>query len=268
MNKFLFAGILLAPVFLLLSCENKTATIGAAQSGAGGPLKSEFRSFVKRHCVNDEQCADYTIHYPTITEGDSALVSAVNKAICDRLIGGLGGNYHLPFEVALDSAGVKFIDDFIRMKREIPENTMNQMIQVTGSLLLNNEKVTTVKLDFYSFTGGAHPNISSGVMSFDLFKQARQLTPVEIFPDPNAVMPMLEKAYKENKGLKESDDVSTLLLDGLKKLPLPANVGIVPEGILFAYNDYEVAPHAVGPADIILTWEQLGGLADKKRWIN
>jgi len=29
-----------------------------------------------------------------------------------------------------------------------------------------------------------------------------------------------------------------------------------------------VAPYAVGPSDILLTWEQLGTLADKHKWVD
>ena len=48
---------------------------------------------------------------------------------------------------------------------------------------------------------------------------------------------------------------------------MPANVGVVAEGIRFFYNAYEVAPYAVGAGDVLLTWDQLGALADKGKWI-
>jgi hypothetical protein len=84
--------------------------------------------------------------------------------------------------------------------------------------------------------------------------------------DTALVLPLIEKAYKKSKGLAETDPLTDMVYPELKRLPLPQNICVVQDGIRFYYNDYEVAPHAVGPADVVLTWEQLGSLADKKKW--
>jgi hypothetical protein len=47
---------------------------------------------------------------------------------------------------------------------------------------------------------------------------------------------------------------------------MPMMYCLVSEGVRFIYNPYEVAPYAVGQTDILLTWEQLGKLADKSKW--
>jgi len=41
---------------------------------------------------------------------------------------------------------------------------------------------------------------------------------------------------------------------------------VLPEGVRFIYNPYEVAAYAFGQTDILLTWAQLGTLADKSKW--
>lgn len=258
---------LFAIVFLsLFACKSKGSQ-EATTSGAVEILKHEMRNFVKRYCVNDEQCADFNIFYLNVSGSDAVLAEAVNKAVQSRTIAGLDGNKNLPIEVALDSAGIIFIEQFVQLKRDIPEQTQGQTIQLTSNVPLNNPKVMTVRLDFFFSTGGAHPNTASALMSFDLQNGGRELTAGDLLKDTSAVLPLLEKAYKQAKQLKETDDIGQLLLTENKKLPLPVNVGVVTEGILFAYNDYEVAPHAVGPADIVLTWEQLGPLADKSKWV-
>jgi hypothetical protein len=266
MKKRLFLPLSAIIVLFLFACKSKDSQ-GASANATAEILKHETRTFVKRHCVNDDQCADFNIIYLNVSSNNAALAEAVNKAIQARTIAGLDGNKNLPVEVALDSAGIKFIDQFVQLKRDIPDQTQGQEIQLTSNVPLNNPKVMTVRLDFFFSTGGAHPNSASAVMSFDLQNGGRELTAGDLLKDTNAVLPLLEKAYKQAKQLQETDDIGQLLLTENKKLPLPVNVGIVPEGILFAYNDYEVAPHAVGPTDIVLTWEQLGPLADKSRWI-
>lgn len=230
-------------------------------------LTHEMRSFVKNYCVNDQQCANYTVMFPVFSGSDSAVVRAVNQTIQSRIITILNGNQSLPFEVALDSVGINFIEQFIQLKRDVPEQMMNQSIQLTSTILLNNGHVLTVQENLFSSTGGAHPNTATALMSLNLDNKGALLNASDMLKDPAGVLPMLEKAFKRSKGLAEGADISLLLLTPDKKLPLPFNTGIVPEGILFIYSDYEVASHAVGPTNILLTWEQLGEFADKSKWI-
>lgn len=258
------ASLTVLAVLYLFACKSKDSNTPAA-AVAADTLRYEMRTFVKHYCVNDRQCADFNIIYPDIA-GDSAQTKIIKDAIRARIVEGVGGNGKLPFEIALDSAAVNFINDFIQFKREVPAMEADQNIQMTGNVTLNNPKIATVRLDFNSFRGGAHPNSAVAVMTFDR-ASGRELKITDFIRDTTAVLSLLEKAYKEAKGLKATDDISQLLLLNATKLALPANAGILKEGILFAYGDYEVSPHAVGPADIVLSWEQLGALADKKRWL-
>lgn len=264
MKKRIFFFLPTLAVFFLFACKSKDA---APPKPTVVTLQAESRSFSKRHCVNDDQCADFIILYPLVKGNHAATAEAVNKAIQARTLASVDGNTNLAFEVALDSAGANFIEQFKNLHRDFPEQTMGQTIQMTNKVLLNGAKVMTVQLDFDSYTGGAHPNTAVAVMSFDVQNGGRELKAADLLTDPNAVLPLLEKAYKKAKQLDEADDIGQLLITEDKKLPLPVNVGVVPEGILFAYSDYEVSPHAVGPADILLTWAELGSLADKSKWI-
>jgi hypothetical protein len=105
------------------------------------------------------------------------------------------------------------------------------------------------------------------IVSYDLQKGGAPLEITDLVSDTNAVRPILEKAYKVSKGLKETDPLSELVYPEIQQIPMPAGAGVSAEGIHFYYNAYEIAPYAVGPADVLLRWEQLGALADKNRWI-
>jgi hypothetical protein len=48
---------------------------------------------------------------------------------------------------------------------------------------------------------------------------------------------------------------------------MPMQWCVVPEGVRFIYNPYEIAAYALGQTDITLTWAQLGSLADQKKWL-
>ncbi|MEZ4965589.1 MAG: DUF4163 domain-containing protein [Saprospiraceae bacterium] len=248
-----------------LSCHSKQGNTNANAAPAADTLRYEMRSFVKHYCVNDEQCADFNIIYPDIVIKDSSAAEWIRQALQERILAGVGAESGPSLVTSLDSAAARFIDEFVQLKRDFPQQEAGHTMQMTGSVLFNTPKAVTFRLDFNWYTGGAHPNAAVAIISFDR-GTGRELPITALLTDTNAVRPMLEAAYKKDKGLDPTDDITQLLYPGLEHLPMPVNAGIVPEGIIFAYSDYEVAPHAVGPMETILSWEQLEALADRQRW--
>jgi hypothetical protein len=72
---------------------------------------------------------------------------------------------------------------------------------------------------------------------------------------------------EEKKEPGESPKLADLVFPEFKQLPMPMQWCVVPEGVRFIYNPYEIAAYALGQTDITLTWAQLGSLADQKKWL-
>ncbi len=265
MRNHLFPVLTAFCVLVFLSCKPQTP---APEKPV--PLKAENRQVSQKHCIgNDsEQCATFTISYPVFSGGDSTVAKALNKSVEGYLLSVLGGNGDVPFTQALDSAGIVFIQSYKSDQAENPGRPGGYTTEITNKIPLLNPKVVTIEMDGYSFMGGAHPNPFALLVSYELAKGAKPLAVTDLVSDTNAVRPILEKAYKLTKGLKETDPLNDVVYSETKQLPMPANVGVTAEGIRFYYNAYEVAPYAVGVGDVLLTWEQLGTLADKAKWIN
>jgi hypothetical protein len=264
MRKLFFPTLVLCCTLVLNSCEPKgTANVNAVA------LKSESSQYSKRHCVDEatERCAEFKISYPIFTGGDAASTAALNSSVQGYVLSAVGGNDQLPFAQALDSVGLQFIQMYLNDLKDNPDLIMGFSTEIRDTVSLLNNKVATVKMDGYSYTGGAHPNPFGLLVSYDLSKRAKPLEINDLVSDTNAVRPILEKAYKLAKGLKETDPLGEMVYEEIKQLPMPANVGVASTGILFFYNAYEVAPYAVGSTDVLLTWEQLGPLADRKKWV-
>lgn len=81
----------------------------------------------------------------------------------------------------------------------------------------------------------------------------------QVIKDQKALLPLIEKKYLALKGEGFSGDYLT----ESGKIEFPANWGYTDAGILFHYNAYEIAAYAVGDADILLTWEEMGAAASK-----
>lgn len=232
------------------------------------PLKAETKTFHKKFCLADEQCALFSVSLPELSGGDSVVTTAVNHSVQSFILSTVGANESLPFPVAMDSAGTQFVESFKQAHTDNPDMIMGYSMEINGTSLLLNSKVATVHLDGYSFMGGAHPNPFTTIVSYHLQDSGKVLTINALLSDTNAVRPLLETGYKQAKGMKPEDNIGELLYPDLKQLPMPANTAVLPQGIIFYYNAYEVAPYAVGPTEIILSWEQLGALADKKKWLD
>ena len=264
MRNQLFSGLFLCLALCLFACKSKEKNAPPP----AGPLKAETRTFHQKFCLTDDQCALFAVSVPELSGGDSVVTATVNHSVQSFILSTVGANESLPFPVAMDSAATQFVTSFKQAHTDNPDMLMGYSMEINGTSLLLNPKVATIHLDGYSFTGGAHPSPFTTIVSYDLGNGGKVLTINALLTDTNAVRPLLETGYKQAKGMKPEDNISELLYPDLKELPMPANTAILPQGIIFYYNAYEVAPYAVGPTEIILSWEQLGALADKKKWVD
>lgn len=264
MRNQLFNGLLLGLALCFFACKSKESKSALPPA----PLKAETKTFNKKFCISEGLCATFNVSLPELSGGDSTITKAVNHSVQSFVLSTVGANESLPFPVAMDSAATQFVDAFKQMQIDNPDFPMGYSMEINGTSLLLNNKVATVHLDGYSFTGGAHPNPFTTIVSYNLLDGGKVLTIDALVADTNAVRPLLETGYKQAKGMKPEDKISDLLYPDLQQLPMPANTAVLPQGIIFYYNAYEVAPYAVGPTEVILSWEQLGALADKKKWID
>ncbi len=240
---------------------------GATDKPAGPrqPLKSELKKWSKKECVADTTCFLMSVSYPALTGGDPLITAAIRVAIEDtyRSMTDFEGRFDsLPFELMLDSVATAMGRSFTEFRTDSPESFITEWaINANGNVPVLNNRIITVEVTTDSYLGGAHPNYGTSIVSYEL-AGGKSLEPTDLLTDTSAVLPMLQKAYEADKGAVLAD---LLFPEFSNKLPLPQNVAVMPQGIRFYYNSYEVAPYAVGPADLLLTWEQLGDLADRKK---
>jgi hypothetical protein len=260
----LFSGLLICGLFLIFSCSTKEKPVEAKAL-----LKTESSLFSKRYCEDEAKgvCAKFEVSYPIFSGGDSSLTVALNKSLQEFVVSAVGGNGQLPLALALDSASMQFFELFKMDVKERPEIAMEYTTEIKDTIPFLNEKVATVQMDGYSYTGGAHPNPFTMLVSYDLAKGAKPLEITDLVSDTNAVKSILEKAYKLSKGLKETDPLTEVVYPEIQQIPLSAQVAVVADGVVFFYNAYEIAPYAVGPSAVLVTWDQLGALADRKKWM-
>lgn len=223
-----------------------------------------------RKCLRDSACIEIWLHYPILTGGDnSAAVNAINDSLCRKALSGLESDPVLTVEQAFDSVRTELYALVQEQVRKNPRWAGLFFRELKTKAILNTPRYISFEMAAGGFTGGAHPYANIALSSYDL-ATGKSVGLTQVVSDTSALQPMLERYFLSAKkaGLSDSITLADLLLPGITRLPVSANVCIIPEGLRFVYNPDKVSPWAVGATDLLLTWEQLGRLADRKKWLD
>lgn len=264
MKHFLFA--LPAACLLLFSCKNESKP---AEAATGDAFTVKYEEYHSKKCVRDTVCVAVDIIYPVLQGGNqSAVLQSINDST-NALIGMLIGMENpRPVPAGFDSAAIELynmLDEQVRsMTDMVPDG---YALEITGKASWQTARYLSYQIGSYSYAGGAHPNSYLALMTYDL-TTGKALTLPQIIADTTALRPLLEAGMLEAK--KEFDPEITLkemLFEPDQPLAFPQNFAVTAEGVHFYYNPYEVAAYAYGPTDIMLSWEKLGKLADRSKWV-
>lgn len=229
-------------------------------------VKVDYRSYQFRKCIKDSLCAIYDFTYPVFSEGPDAKITAnVNDSIAEFVKMVAYGNSQLPLREALDSAAANFYLMLEEQHAQQPEFHFQFVNDLKSKVVLNTGSYVSIQLDNYNYTGGAHGMYGTVLATLDM--RTGRFVPLEdIIADTTGLRPLLEAAFLESKKEVGATTIAELTIDNSPTLALPMQWCVVPEGVRFIYNPYEVTAYALGQTDITLTWRQLGKMASEKKW--
>lgn len=102
------------------------------------------------------------------------------------------------------------------------------------------------------YSGGAHPNHSADVVTFDL-ERGSQVDAEDVFSsDPGLrrkLLAVLEKALAE-KGSPDHDDLVKVAFE-------PGHWAFTDRGAMVHFSPYEIGSYSQGDFDVVLSWKQL-----------
>ncbi len=134
-------------------------------------------------------------------------------------------------------------------------------------------KTTTVRINYQtlrllsavvhteSYAGGAHPLHLTHIVNLDY--TGKILTWNNIL-DTGKNQDMVRLNETVLKSIKQISPGRTWLQEGFliesDSLPLPQNFAFTKDGLLIFYNEYEIAPYAMGPLSYTISYQQLTGI--------
>jgi hypothetical protein len=125
-------------------------------------------------------------------------------------------------------------------------------------VLHNEHDILSIENFTYGYTGGAHGLSISRFRVIDL-KDGHQVTLDEIFREDyrNDLRDIINSSARTKYKLERNQSLTDagFFTESIDAGP---NYYVTKDGIGFYYNQYEVAPFALGPIDIFITYKELG----------
>lgn len=192
------------------------------------------------------------VDYPIIINNNIA-AERINQTVNNYIVNAISFAEKPSQETDVNKAIAEFNTEFQQFKADFPEDVVPWEAYVEGELLYNSPLITTIAINSYLFTGGAHGN--DYIKLFNFNTETGEILKVEDVLDLNAEFMTLAKNKFEAEVIKNEGNVNDYFFgDDFK---LPENMGLNDQGLIFVYNKYEIASYAQGYTEFLIEFKEL-----------
>ena len=187
---------------------------------------------------------------PALTEGEVPFAADEDNILrmMQTLVGVLSGNYRSEVAEAFSN-----YDN----PEEIP--WLNYEADYEGSVLATVGPFLSYQIMAYFYTGGAHGSTLCNYLVFDTSKnsvvQLGDIVDEQTRPYIAELMANKPLEDMDGRSLNQMKKEGYLFEDAV--LDLPDNFFFTSKGITFVFQQYEIAPYAMGLISVTLTWDEL-----------
>lgn len=215
---------------------------------------------------SDNNCASIFISYPEILtaltpQAQDSITSFIRHSLQSSVLAPAPGE---PVAENPETIVARFIEFYKEYGMESPNFSSKWWITKEIKIFYQDANVVSLSDYHEYYMGGAHPNYGVYYTNFDA-NTGRRLLLADIFirnyyDRLNAIG---ERKFRQLKQLSANDD---LIEAGFSfendKFKLNDNFAIGDSGIVFYYNNYEIAAFAMGPTELLLPYVDLKDIID------
>ncbi|MDA6071425.1 DUF3298 and DUF4163 domain-containing protein [Flavobacterium sp. AC] len=155
------------------------------------------------------------------------------------------------------SLAASFITSYEEMHKKFPSETFGWEGKIKGNVEFESDQIINIKLDHYTFTGGAHGYQGFRSLLFDP-KTGKTIFTHQIFKNEKEFKAFAEKEFRAKYKIPENLNINaTGLMFENDKFQLPQNIFYTNKGLLLYYNSYEAASYADGAKEILFPYEKV-----------
>jgi uncharacterized membrane protein len=190
-------------------------------------------------------CSWYRFDYPEFESG------ALNAVVAEWLQRPVDENRE-PAEAA--ELAARWERDYLAFRKQFSDSAQQWFVRRTAAVLYSSKASISISLTEFSDLGGAHPNYTRHYVNLDPATGRRLTLPDALegtTPEQLArtAEPILRRA-RNIPGGQSLAEAGFNFPDGA--FALNDNFAILAGGLLFYFNDYEIAPHSLGPTELYI----------------
>jgi hypothetical protein len=150
-----------------------------------------------------------------------------------------------------------FITSYEEMHKKFPTETFGWEGKIKGNVEFESDQIINIKIDHYTFTGGAHGYQGFRSLLFHT-KTGKTIFTDEIFINEKEFKAFAEKEFRKKYKVPTKSNINaTGLMFENDKFQLPQNIFYTNDGLLLYYNSYEAASYADGPKEILFPYAKV-----------
>lgn len=251
MKKFLLTALAAAFISgMLSSCSGGVSTQISESSG----------KYVLAEGGTDSLEIDIQVEYP-----GSGMKQPAMDNLTKALTGSLFGEQYATMgtQEAIEAYINDNVDEYrkvnlplLEASKDLPHASLSWSDYITGTVTGKHGNILSYTVTKYAYTGGAHGMTSETALNFDM-KTGTLLTEGDFFREGSREK-LAELLSRHLTGSLESPEDSSMLF--VKSIEPNGNFQVTEEGVTYIYNQYEIAPYAMGIIRVTLPWDELEGL--------
>lgn len=253
------------PVGLVIAAALAGLITACARTTPPAPEPERLR-FVRQHSTKTygdcaggtDRCTRITLRWPLVAAAPTAAArESITAFVRATLLRSYRSGAALSSE---DEVMAEFITTYSTFASSQPGQParpwwFERRIEPLGDTL----GVAGIAVTERSFLGGAHPNSTTFFTNFEL-ATGRAVKRFDLFRESarDSLDTLGEAAFRRVRDLPPGRDLTAagFWFEG-GRFRLNDNLAVTPTGVLFFFNDYEVAPHSLGVTQISLPWKDL-----------
>ncbi|MBS1493892.1 MAG: DUF3298 domain-containing protein [Bacteroidetes bacterium] len=250
------------------STDKKTSESGQNSSNeAAGNNGSDLPKFTQKvftknykNCIDTaEGCTYIQVYYPEMTDGKYK--DKVNALVKDMALSCYSTDdvHYADFDKLIS----QFMKDYEDFRKDVPDFPGGWTLKDSTSIVTNTTDILCLQNTSESYLGGAHGAYNVAYTNFDM-RNGNILKTKDIFIKgyEKTLNKLIEERIRKHFEMKPNEN---LVEGGLfeNKVSFNDNFAIKKDGIEFLYNQYEIAPYAMGVIEIKLSYKDLDAILNK-----
>lgn len=233
--------------FLLVSCSKEKEELN---------FRTEtYSQKTKLPCA--EECPVASVTIP-IAEGIPVVADSINQKVFSTMKGIVYFG-EKPFPATdYNSLLQDFMAAYETIQEEDPEEKVGWEAKVEGSVVYESDSILNIKLEHYTYTGGAHGYSGKTSLMFNP-KTGKSIPETALFKNREDFKNFAETKFRQAYKISEKDSLNhegRFMFENSKFI-LPQTYFYTDKGLLLYYNVYEIASFAEGPKEVLIPYSEM-----------